>query len=417
MGEKIRVGVFGAGRGRTMIGVLEHHPDAELVAVCDKYQPLLDEVRKTADEAGCKVALYDNFEDFFKHDMDAVVLANYATEHAPYAIRLLDSGRHVLSEVLPCQTMSEAVRLIEAVERSGKVYAYAENYCYMTRSFEMWRRYEAGDIGEMMYGEGEYVHDCAGCWPQITYGEPDHWRNHVYAAFYCTHSFGPLMTVSGRRPVRVVGMETQPNVQYGPSGCLNGGCGVVELITMDNGAVVKSLHGNLKREPSSANYEVYGTRGMMETERFGDKLTVYRETVKSKGEREDYVPQPLIAPEQAAKFGGHAGSDYYATHFFLEKILGRPEGLKYSIDVYRAVDMGIVGILGYRSILNGSSAIEVPDLRDKTQRDAWRGDNACCDPAVAGDQLWPSYHNGNLTVEPAEYERVRSLWLAGKADQ
>ena len=32
--RKIRIGVFGAARGLTMIRVLANHPDAELVAIC-----------------------------------------------------------------------------------------------------------------------------------------------------------------------------------------------------------------------------------------------------------------------------------------------------------------------------------------------------------------------------------------------
>ena len=125
---KLKIGVFGAYRGMTMISVLIHHPDAELVAVCDKYEPALKKAGEAAEQVGMRIALYTDFEDFFRHDMDAVVLANYANEHAPFAIRLLNSGRHVLSEVLPAETMAQAVELIEAVERSGKVYAYAENY-------------------------------------------------------------------------------------------------------------------------------------------------------------------------------------------------------------------------------------------------------------------------------------------------
>ena len=112
---KVKIGVFGAYRGMTMINVLLQHPDAELVAICDKFVPALEKAGKAAEEAGLKIALYENFEDFFKHDMDAVVLANYANEHATFAIRLLRSGRHVLSEVLPCETMAQAVELIEAV--------------------------------------------------------------------------------------------------------------------------------------------------------------------------------------------------------------------------------------------------------------------------------------------------------------
>lgn len=36
-----------------------------------------------------------------------------------------------MSEVLPCETMAQAVELVETVERTGLVYCYAENYCYM----------------------------------------------------------------------------------------------------------------------------------------------------------------------------------------------------------------------------------------------------------------------------------------------
>lgn len=115
-----------------MIDVLEYHPEADLVAVCDKYRPLLDEVAQSAEKAGIEVALYENFEDFFKHDMDAVILANYANEHAPLP-SACSTPAAMLSEVLPCQTMAEAVALIEAVEASGKIYAYAETTAIWTR--------------------------------------------------------------------------------------------------------------------------------------------------------------------------------------------------------------------------------------------------------------------------------------------
>ena len=127
MKEKLKVGVFGGGRGLTMMNVLLDHPDARLVAVCDKYQPSLDKVSQMAKEKNADVATYTNFDDFIRHDMDAVVLANYAHEHALYAVKCLDAGKHVLSEVLPCGTIAQGVALIEAVEKSGLVYAYAEN--------------------------------------------------------------------------------------------------------------------------------------------------------------------------------------------------------------------------------------------------------------------------------------------------
>ena len=140
---KVKIGVFGAGRGKTMIGQVLARADgqAELVAICDKYRPSLDAAGKMAEAKGLKVALYEDFDEFIQHDMDAVVLANYANQHAPYAVRILKSGRNVMSECLTCATMKEAVELIEAVEETGKIYTYAENYCYFNTTFEMMVRY------------------------------------------------------------------------------------------------------------------------------------------------------------------------------------------------------------------------------------------------------------------------------------
>ena len=420
MKKKLKIGVFGAARGKTMVRVLLKHPDAELVAVCDKYEPALNRVGEEAEKVGTKVALYKTFDDFLAHpEMDAVVLANYATEHATFGIRCLRAGKHVLSEVLPCETMAQAVELIETVEETGLVYAYAENYCYMDHTFEMWRRYKAGELGGAVYGEGEYVHDCTSIWPQITYGERDHWRNNMYATFYCTHSLGPLIAITGLRPVQVVGYETLPMQSLVELGCTKGAG--IEMVTMENGAIFKSVHGALKREPGSINYELYCEKGMMETGRLPEdnkKFNLYlegEEHCKGTWEKYDPVSEVGAKTRDAAGVNTHGGSDFYATHCFIEKILGRPDG-EWCIDVYRAIDMGICGILAHRSVLNGNKPVQIPDLRDPAQRDPWRGDNACTTPSVAGDQLLPqSAHSiGREPLPDAVFDRVKQLWLEGK---
>ena len=114
----------------------------------------------------------------------------------------------------------------------------------------------------------------------------------------------------------------------------------------------------------------------------------------------------------ALQFGTHGGSDFYATHFFIEKILGRPDG-KYAIDVYQAVDMGICGILAYRSVLNGNIPVKVPNLRNKEERDAWRNDNACTTPEVAGDQLLPRTSLPHDEIPASTYENHKYLWENG----
>jgi len=73
----------------------------------------------------------------------------------------LDAGKHVMSECIACKTLGEGVALARAVERSGRIYMFAENYAYFAYVQEMRRLYRAGEIGEVRYAEGEYNHPMA----------------------------------------------------------------------------------------------------------------------------------------------------------------------------------------------------------------------------------------------------------------
>ncbi len=408
MNKKVRVGVLGAKRGVDMIKVLERHPDAKLVAICDKYQPLLNKCYKLAEKTGSKITCYNKFDNFFNHDMDAVILANYANEHSTFAVRLLNSGRHVASEVLAVSTMAEAVKLVEAVESSGKVYSYAENYCYFRSNVEAKRLYRKGDLGEFLHGEGEYVHDCESDWPSITYGDKTHWRNNFYSTFYCTHSIGPIIFITGAKPVKVVGFETR-NTENLRSIGYRGAMSGMEMIQMNNGATVKSLHGLMKREPPSIWYSIYGEKGMIESNRYDgvNNVFLFREGSEPRDGIIYEVP-PIMDNELAKSISGHAGSDFFTMHYFLEKILDRPGGEE-CIDVYQALDMTIPGILAYRSILNGNIPIEVPDLRDKKVRNRYRNDHFFSLPKGPEVQLC-SHGDGKVTDEI--YEAVRRKWQA-----
>jgi len=103
--KKVKFGVLGVGRGSSMIKFCETAENAEVVAICDKWEEGLR--RKKEELKDDRITYYTEFEKFIRHPgMDAVVLANYATEHAPFAIRAMKNGLHVFSEVLPCQTLA-----------------------------------------------------------------------------------------------------------------------------------------------------------------------------------------------------------------------------------------------------------------------------------------------------------------------
>lgn len=403
--EKIRIGVVGVGRGSTMMRYCNQAQDAELVAVCDSWAEGLQNKKH---ELGEKVACYTDFEEFLKHDMDAVVLANYANEHVPLALRVLESGRHVISEVLPCQTLKEAVELIETVERTGKIYAYAENYCFMAAPREMRTLYRAGKLGNFEYGEGEYMHNCESEWYRLTRANKEHWRNRMYANFYCTHSIGPLLHITGLRPVSVTGFELPFNARMGRMGAM-GGSAAVEMITLENGAVIKSLHG-VGCSKNSVWYNIYGSLGRVESSRedaeYGGASRIFTNLDRYEGENfsrpQTYCPG---ADEPSPTEGwGHGGSDYYTMHNFIDRISGNENAE--IIGVYEAMDMFLPGMFAYRSVLAGGIPMRIPNLRNAAERDAWRNDTWCTDPAVAGEQLVPSYSKGNPDISDEVYQKL-----------
>lgn len=411
--KKVKIGVMGGYRGTGMINYCKIAENAEIVAICDNNPEVLNIQKELCKDYN--ITFYDNFDSFIKHDMDAVVLANFANEHAPFAIRAMKAGKHVYSEVLPVQTMKEAVELIEAVEATGKIYAYAENYCYMPATYEMKRLYNSDKIGEFEYGECEYIHNCEPIWPDITYGDKKHWRNNMYSTFYCTHSIGPIIHATGLRPIKVTGFEsnmTERNLRIGIKSGLFG----IEMITLENGGIIKSIHGSLYS--NSIWYSMYGSKGRMECPRedaqSDNTSHIYINYDNFSGEYKIHQKKYMPTRELDERFSqsGHGGSDFYAMYNFAEKILGNPNAD--IIDVYEAMDMLLPGMFAYRSILSNNKSMEIPNLRNKNEREKWRNDTACTDPAVAGNMLLPTSANGTPDIDEGVYQAVEQQFIANK---
>ena len=121
--KTIKLGIFGLERGASFFeSVLVNN--GEIVALCERNRAKLENTAQSLPE---KPACYTDFDAFLEHDMDAVFLANCFHEHAPYAIRCLEKGLHVLSECTSNLTMAEGVALVRAAEKSKGFYMLAEN--------------------------------------------------------------------------------------------------------------------------------------------------------------------------------------------------------------------------------------------------------------------------------------------------
>ncbi|MCE5199739.1 MAG: Gfo/Idh/MocA family oxidoreductase [Armatimonadota bacterium] len=403
--KAIRIGVFGAGRGSAFAENAQA-AGMELVAVCDCNE---DRLRHLGEHYG--IATYADFDRFLEHDMDAIVLANFFHQHAPFAVKALDAGFHVMSECAACHTLGEAAALARAVERNNKIYMLAENYPYMRFNQEMRRLYQEGTIGKFLYGEGEYVHPgSARMWLSISVGK-DHWRNWIPATYYCTHSIAPVMYITDTRPVTVNGFIVPRDLSddsYAYHVSRNDTAAMI-VLRMDNGAVVKSLHGSLR---GHGNYvRIHGNKGQMENCRIvdGDQIRLRIEPFGKdceKTEEKVYLPD-WPGHAAAVEAAGHGGGDFWTNYHFANAIR---TGEQPYLNVYRAIDMSICGILAYKSSLQQGAPIDIPDFRDEAVRVKYENDNWSPDPERRGPgQPYPSVL-GDLTPTPEAVDYAHEVW-------
>jgi predicted dehydrogenase len=377
----------------------------ELAAICDIWE---EPLRKAGDELG--VPTYTDYEAFLKHDMDAVVLANYFHEHAPFAIQAMRAGKHVMSECAACHTLAEGVALVRAAEETGQIYMFAENYPYSAPNQEMARRFREGEVGDFTYGEGEYVHpDLAEVKLARSCGV-NHWRNWIPATYYCTHSLAPVMMITDTRPVSCNSLVI-PYDQRDPTITMTvkrSDTACVILYRMDSEAVVKCIHGQLR---GHGNYvRIHGNKGLMETCRHGDKsrLRVYHDSWQH---GDDQPSEVVFKPDfpvhgDLAEKAGHSGGDFFTNHAFAEAIR---TGEQPYLDVYRGVTMSIAGIQAWRSALANGAPVEIPDFREESVRRRFEDDHWSPDPTRAGERA-PLSVRGEITPSPEAMAFAREVW-------
>lgn len=378
----------------------------KLVALCDTWEKRL---REAAEQY--KVATYADYDQFLSHDMDAVVLANYFHEHAPFAIKALAAGKHVMSETSACKTLAEGVELCRAVEKSGKIYFFAENYPYFAYNQEMRRLYRAGEIGKVLYAEGEYNHPMSR--QELIRLAPgqNHWRNWIPPTYYCTHALAPLMHITDTMPLKVNALAIADQ-QMTAAVPRHADPGAVTLCRMDNGAVFRLM--GLFLPGHSIWYRLHGQRGSMESLRgpgYGAKQqlrVVHEEWNLHPGDvtEKTYMPDFPEHAEQA-KLTGHGGGDFFTDYHFANAIR---TGEQPWLNVYRGVAMSAVGILAWKSALEDGCPFSVPDFSSEASRQSVEHDHFSPFPQDAGPNQPPASILGRIDPPPETLKYARSLW-------
>lgn len=373
--KKIRIGIFGAGRGIDIADNLKLL-DCEIVALCDFNEKRLNEgLRKL----GLDIAAYDNFDDFIEHGMDAVVLANYFHEHTPYAIKCFEKGIHVFSECISNGTMAEGVELIRAHEKSSSIYMLAENYPQMIFNREMKRVCDAGSLGKILYAEGEYNHpvrpDDIEFFKSHVYFT-GHWRNYLPRSYYITHSLAPLMWSTGATPKRVSALPVYAPLRETATARRVGDRAAI-ITTLNDDESVFRVTGCAAFGAHHNAYRICGENGQIENLRGMDSKIMLRYSEWSVPEGKEevnlYEPEWNDKDEDFINQAGHGGGDYIIARMFLDCIREgkQPE---HPYDIHSAVTMASVAILAHRSILNGGVPYDIPDFHLEECRKEYEND-------------------------------------------
>ena len=352
--KKWKVGIVGLRRGRGFVKLFDGHPEIEVRALCDLNQQVLTDLGQAFNLPD--TALFTSFDDFVNADIDVVMIATPIALHAEQTIASVETGKHVMCEQTAAYTVEDCERIVHAVKRSGRHYMMAENYSYFHYVREWKQLVDQGKLGHIYYAEGEYVHEIINLLINDETGEY-YWRHERPPIWYCAHTLGPVLMLMDDRIVQACGVTSgftkMPKYSDHP-GFLDIEVG---LFKTQKGAIVKILRSQVASRPHMVWYSLYGTDGHLENQRDrGGGLYYNTQMTEHGGEAFPGGTVDPNAPEEA-KHGGHGTSEYYLIRDFLDALEAdrRPP-----IDVMRAMDFTVPGILAHEAAMGKGEWMDVP---------------------------------------------------------
>ena len=393
MAQPVKLGVVGGHRGGAFRRALAAFQErVVLTSVCD----ISPEVLARWESEYPQIATYPSYDEFLdKSGCDVVYIATPLQLHTKQAIAALAAGKHVISEVIAAATLDECWRLVEAVERSGLVYMFAENYCYQRPNMMVRHMAEQGLFGELLYAEGAYIHDCRHLifTPQGELTWRGVWRRDTPGNGYPTHSLGPLAQwlrvnrPGGDRLVRTVTWMTcqastsryaldrfGPNHPAAKPGFFKMGDSATTLIETAKGAlIVLRVDWASARPHNMVHYVLQGTHGAYLSPRSHHEDPLIWLEGHSPGVSPgdaDWEPLWNYADQYehprwrewgaTAREAGHGGGDFFVLQDFLDAIEGKSPP---TIDVYDAVTWSCISPLSVASVRGGGVPVEIPNFK------------------------------------------------------
>lgn len=149
--KKLRIGIIGTGGiSRSHIESYLKQPDVEIVAAADLIPGKAEWCLKDFGIEGAK-AFTDYKEMVDTVPMDAVSVCTYNCTHAECAIYALEHGLHVLLEKPFTVTLDEAIEVMRAEKKSGKIVSVGFQPRFDQNMQMIKKVVESGELGKVYY--------------------------------------------------------------------------------------------------------------------------------------------------------------------------------------------------------------------------------------------------------------------------
>ncbi|WP_373518036.1 Gfo/Idh/MocA family oxidoreductase [Pricia sp.] len=369
--KKVNIAIVGLGFGAEFIPIYLKHPNANLVAICQRNEAKLNEL---GDAFGIEKR-YTSYDEVLQDDeIDAVHINTPIPNHGTQSIRALKAGKHVACTVPMATSVTECEEIVRLTEETGLTYMMMETVVYAREFLYMKELYENGELGKVQFLKASHQQDMDG-WPNYWPGLPP--------MHYATHCVGPVLGL------------TRGEAEY--VSCFGSGTIREELIKEYNSPyAVETTHIKFRNSDLSAqvyrslfdvarqyreSFEVYGSKKSVEWPLIEGKPLVVHTAKRPEPEIPEEVESPDFAkllPKEIQHFttkgvydsdehqhlsftqgAGHGGSHPHLVHEFVNALVR--EKAPYP-NAKQSANMTCVGILAHESAKKGGEILRLPSF-------------------------------------------------------
>jgi hypothetical protein len=382
-----RIGLIGTGgRGTSLLTEFLAN-DGQIVALCDVVKSKAEHGASLVQKNGQRApTLYTNGDHAYeslvsRHDIDLVVIATPWNWHVPMALAAMKEGKHVAVEVPAALTIEDCWKLVHTSEQTRRHCVMLENCCYGYNETLILNMVQANLFGDLLYGEGGYVHDLR----ELLFSSESEglWRRAFHTKFngnlYPTHGLGPVANymginrgdrfdymVSMSTPARGLDAYRREHVAAGDpkysERYINGDMNT-SLIKTANGLTITLKHDTSNAHPYDRYNVIGGTKGVFED--YPPRIYLDRQNTTDAWGSIDPFKEKYESPlwkeygKKAKQLGGHGGMDYIECFRLLQCMRN---GLAPDMDVYDAVTWSVPWPLSLQSVAQGSAPVKFPDF-------------------------------------------------------